>query len=63
MQHDAEPQESQDGELVGNMVRNHGNAPSHWCDRGAFYPVLGAVELPLGRIRARYLAARLPNAG
>src|SRR6266849_1959054 len=49
MQHDAEPQESQDGELVGNMVRNHGNAPSHWCDRGAFYPVWGRWNYPQDR--------------
>src|SRR5712691_3747814 len=31
-------------ELVVNMVRNHGNAPSQWCDRGVLYPVLGAAE-------------------
>src|SRR5712692_7350585 len=49
MQHDAEPQESKDGELVGNMVRNHGNAPSHWCDRGAFYPVWGRWNYPQDR--------------
>ena len=29
MQHDAEPQESQNGELVVYMVRNHGKLPSH----------------------------------
>src|SRR5437899_11306311 len=34
--------------------------PSHWCDRGALYPVLGAVELALGRHRARCLTVRLP---
>src|SRR3989442_5231680 len=51
MHHDAEPQAAQDGELGVYMVRNHGNAPSHWCDGGAFYPVLGAVELPA---RSRY---------
>ena len=27
MQHDAEPKESQDRELVVDMVRNHGDAP------------------------------------
>ena len=36
MQHDAEPQESQDCELVVNMIRNHGDAPLHGPDRGAF---------------------------
>jgi len=41
MQHDAEPQKSQDGQLVVNMMWNHRDAPSQWCDRGAFYPVLG----------------------
>src|SRR6266581_2935160 len=41
MQHDAEPQKSQDGQLVVNMMWNHRNAPSQWCDRGALYPVLG----------------------
>jgi hypothetical protein len=46
VQYDTEPQESQDRELVVNMVRNHGNAPSQWCNRGALYPVLGAAELP-----------------
>src|SRR6266571_465468 len=43
------------------MMRNHGNAPSQWCDRGALYLVLVAERLSLGRIRARYLVARLPN--
>src|SRR5262249_31709835 len=35
VQHDKQPQEAQDGELVINMVRNHGNAPSQWCDTKA----------------------------
>jgi hypothetical protein len=29
MQHEAEPQESQDGEMVVHMVRHHGDAPLH----------------------------------
>src|SRR6516162_5206892 len=39
VQHDAEPQESHNRQLVVDMVRNHGNAPSQRCDRGAFYLV------------------------
>src|SRR4029450_13502325 len=49
MQHDAEPQESQDGELVVHMVRNHGNAPSHWCDRMHFTRFGGQWNYPHDR--------------
>ena len=55
MPHDAEPQGSQDSELVVNMVRNPGNAPIHGRGRGAFYPVLGAAELPA---RSRYTTGK-----
>src|SRR5215467_14672193 len=46
MKEDAEPQESQNRELVVDMVRNHDRAPSSWCDGGPFYPVWRAEELP-----------------
>jgi hypothetical protein len=36
MQHDAEPQESQDRELVVDMVRNHGDAPLPGSVTGTF---------------------------
>src|SRR4029450_12850467 len=49
MQHDAEPKESHNGQLVVDLVREHGNAPSSWCDRGAFYPVWRAGEFPAAR--------------
>src|SRR5439155_11272925 len=39
--YDTEPQESQDRELVIDMVWHHGNAPSQWCDRGTLYPIWG----------------------
>ena len=35
-QQDTEPQESQDRELVVNIVRHHGNAPLHDGGMGAF---------------------------
>jgi hypothetical protein len=47
MQHDAEPQESQNRELVIDMLWNHDRAPSSWCDKGALYPVWRAEELPV----------------
>jgi hypothetical protein len=35
-------------ELTLNMMRNHGNAPSQWCDKGAFYLLLAAEGLSAG---------------
>src|SRR5439155_4019247 len=40
---------------------NHGIAPIHGGVTGVFYRFLAPMDLSLGRIRARYLTARLPN--
>ena len=46
VQHDTQPQESQDHELVIKEMRNHGNAPTQWDDTGAFYLVFEPTNYP-----------------
>src|SRR5262249_4756476 len=48
VQHDKQPQESQDHQLVVKLVWNHGKAPSQWCDTEALYLVFGARQLSAG---------------
>ena len=44
-QHDKEPQESQDQELIVKEGWNHGIAPLYSGVTGAYYSILGSVEL------------------
>src|SRR5712691_139125 len=45
VQHDTQPQESQDCQLVEKKVRNHGTPPSLGGETGGFYLILGPIEL------------------
>ena len=45
VQHDEEPHESEEGELVVKKMRDHGLAPSKRVEMGAFYRVLWLMEL------------------
>jgi hypothetical protein len=46
--------------LVEKLLWNHGKVPSLGNETGRFYPILGPIELSLGRHRARCLTVRLP---
>jgi hypothetical protein len=45
VQHDKQPQESQDCQLVEKKVWNHGKTPSLGGETGGFYLILGPMEL------------------
>jgi hypothetical protein len=45
VQHDTQPQESQDRQLVEKKVWNHGKTPSLSDETGGLYLILGPIEL------------------
>ena len=55
VQHDTQPQESQDRQLVVKKVRKHGTTPSLGGEMGGLYLMLGPMELSAAR---RYTTRR-----
>jgi hypothetical protein len=49
VQHDTQPQESQDRQLVEKKVWNHGTTPSLGGEMGGLYLMLGPMELSAAR--------------
>ena len=59
MEHDTEPEKSEDRELVEKQWRNHDIAPLHDGVMGGLYRVLGLKQLSAAR---RYTAQGKPTA-